>query len=227
MNQMILLILSLLSSTLALNNSTDSKPLETSTKCHNYSDCLNSGNISLFPNYIPILLTNNSENASIYSRDWNLIYGNSSTRMSSSEEDVKLINLTENQYTPDEMAVIMAFPMTYANVSLLESNESISSLSFDNSTDGNSSIDAFEVRNGLNFSGRILELLTLLSPLNLLNNKTPVLSTPYPTYAYTNPPPVHEDPYANVPLIYAEKSPNYESVPKEPAVKPNLEVSYN
>jgi len=225
MDRVILLIISILSSSSALQNGTDTMPSETSSQCANSTECMKPvGRDSLLPQLFPLFITNKSQNGTIDLQDFpsSFIYANSSIlRMGSTQHQ---LNLTENEYSADDIAIIMAYPISYTNVSSLESNESISTRS---SSTANSSFD-FEVKDGLNISKRSLdlsELLAFLAPFNLMGHKVSALTT---TPSYPTPKPVYEDPYPQVVAAYAEKAPNYDSVPMKPAVlPPNLEVSYN
>jgi len=237
MDKIVLLIISLLSSALVGN------VMSSGTSS-------NSSRVSLLQQLLPTFSLK-SQNGSIHLHQIpsHLIYGNSSVRaMLPSELPEKIFNLTASQYSPSEMSVLMAFPTIDNSLSSLKSNESISAPNNYNNSKANISSGQFKVNDRLNFSSRALdfqELFSLLSSLNVLGHKIPVMSTtpsyatypeyaktvkpvdePYPEYAQTAKP-VYGEPYPQIAAVaYVENAPNYESVPNALQVKPNPELPY-
>jgi hypothetical protein len=160
MNQKVLLIISLLFASSALSNATNN---EQSLRVSKRESPLE----QLFPLLrLQPLRLNRLQNGSIVM-----------------EETRNLFNLSADQYNSDEIAVIMAFPMS--NISL-NSNES-SILLNNSSSNENSSYGLNEVKDGLNFSGRFLDLNELFSfvpsPFNLMGHKKKTETTTPATYA--------------------------------------------
>jgi hypothetical protein len=226
MNQKVVLIISLLSSSLALSNATNNE--------QKYVDSTESLRVSKrespLEQLFPSLSLNRLQNGTIFLPEINsAIHYANSTIQRVIDETRKLLNLTTDQYNANEIAVIMAYPRP--NVSH-NSNESEKILN-NSSSNENPSYGLNEVKDGLNFSGRFLDLNELLSliqtPLNLLghNNllrlKTPITTpaTYYePTYKQ-----VYEESYPAVPVVKASVS--YEA-PEAPIryEAPKAPVSY-
>jgi hypothetical protein len=216
MNQKVVLIISLLSSSLALSNATNNE--------QKYVDSTESLRVSKrespLEQLFPSLSLNRLQNGTIFLPEINsAIHYANSTIQRVIDETRKLLNLTSDQYNANEIAVIMAYPRP--NISH-NSNESEKILN-NSSSNENQSYGLNEVKDGLNFSGRFLDLNELLSliqtPLNILghNNllrlKTPITTpaTYYePTYKQ-----VYEEAYPAVPVVPVKASVSYE-VPAAP-----------
>jgi len=223
MNQKVVLIISLLSSSLALSNATNNE--------QKYVDSTESLRVSKrespLQQLFPSLSLNRLQNGSIFLPEINsAIHYANSTIQRVINETRKLLNLTSDQYNADEIAVIMAYPRP--NISH-NSNESSQMLN-NSSSNENPSYGLNEVKDGHNFSGRFLDLNELLSliqtPLNdLLRLKTPITTpaTYYePTYKQ-----VYEESYPADPMVPVKVSVSYEA-PEAPVryEAPKAPVSY-
>jgi hypothetical protein len=212
MNQKVLLIISLLSSAL-------SDAALYGQKFVNPKDSLRVPKRELpLAQLFPSLRLNQHQNGSIFIQEINsaINYANS-TIQKVIEETRNLFNLTGGQYNADEIAVIMAFPMSKIS---LKSNES--SIILNNSSSKGNSRYGLK-KDGLNFSGRFLDLNKLLSfvpsPLNLLGRKFSTPTTTPATYAESTYK-VYEESYPTVPVVPVvpvEAPVSYE-VPEAPQV---------
>jgi hypothetical protein len=221
MNQKVLLIISLLFASSALSNATNN---EQSLRVSKRESPLE----QLFPLLrLQPLRLNRLQNGSIFMHEINsaINYANS-TIQRVMEETRNLFNLSADQYNSDEIAVIMAFPMS--NISL-NSNES-SILLNNSSSNENSSYGLNEVKDGLNFSGRFLDLNELFSfvpsPFNLMGHKKKTETTTPATYAqsYSAYPVVPVIPVVHIAAPVSYEVPEAPRVPYEVPEVPH--VSY-